>query len=70
VIILVSNPLPLAPMCVAWRASAVMIGRVRSTSSASPPTNIASIPSAALGGPPETGASIQPMPCSRRRRLA
>ena len=67
--ILVVWPAPTGPMWVQLPRSA-STGRALATSASAPPAMIASVPAAAAGGPPETGASTQPMPASVRSRSA
>lgn len=52
--------------------TAAMTGRTRSMSASRPPAMIASVPCSAPGTPPDTGASIQPMPqaCSSREAMS
>ena len=57
-------------MCVTWFAYAAIHGWMRSTSAASPPRNVASVPAFAPPAPPDTGASTQPTPALRSRRAA
>ena len=57
-------------MCVKRPATSANSGRVRSISAASPPAITVSVPLPEAGGPPETGASIQPAPVISRSRRA
>ena len=68
--ILVERPAPAGPMWVKRPAISANSGRVRSISAASPPAITVSVPVPEAGGPPETGASIQPAPVISRSRRA
>ena len=57
-------------MCVKRPATSAKNGRARSMSAASPPAITVSVPLPEAGGPPDTGASIQPAPVVSRRRCA
>src|SRR5215213_6363586 len=69
-IILVVWPAPLEPMWVKLPAMSAMRGRMRAMSSGAPPAITVMVPSRAAAGPPDTGASTQPIPVSRLRRAA
>src|SRR5450759_1366166 len=69
-IILAVNPAPDGPIGVNWPAMSAINGRTRSISAASPPAITVSVPAAQAGGPPETGASIQPQPVFSRNFAA
>ena len=56
-------------MCVQVPSS-LSTGSTSATVASSPPIMIASVPASAAGGPPETGASTQPMPVSATSRAA
>ena len=58
--IFATMPLPVGPMCVKRPATSAKNARARSMSAGSPPAMIVSEPEPEAGGPPETGASIQP----------
>ena len=68
---LVAWPAPLGPIRVRRPARFSSITpRTAAKSSSDPPAMITSVPVSALGGPPETGASIMPVPWSARSRWA
>ena len=72
---LATSPLPTTPTWMTLAPIAASAGRASSTSRASPPTMIASVPSSARGTPPETGASMKRTPfaasaCATRRETA
>ena len=60
-------PLPAGPKWVIVLPIAARTGWARSTSAGSPPTKIVSVAFLAPSDPPETGASTNPTPRSRRR---
>ncbi len=60
-----TSPAPTGPTWMMLAPIAASAGRASSTSRASPPIMIASVPSIAFGTPPETGASMKRMPFAR-----
>ena len=67
---LVAWPAPFGPIRVKRWARWATMGSARAKSASAPPAMMVSLPVSEPTTPPETGASIQPIPVSSRRRAA